>query len=171
MNEFCPEQPILLVYINNRDRLTCLLSLIKWLEQLPYIQIVILDNDSTYKPLLDWYAKCKYEILYLGKNHGHTALWSENKFSRNGKQIQFQKPGDWYVYTDPDIIPREDCPLDAIQRFREIMLRYPDQYKVGFGLEIKEIPIDHPLYSKIMDHEDILEGSEMCQSSSIYSGY
>ena len=47
-----------------------------------------------------------------------------------------------YVVTDPDIVPDEGCPLDAVEHFAEILAAHPEVHRVGFGLRIDDLP-DH----------------------------
>ena len=49
------------IIINNRNRLTYMKMLISSLEKRGYNNIYIIDNDSTYPPLLDYYSK---EFIY-----------------------------------------------------------------------------------------------------------
>lgn len=73
MERLCPSKisdahdiPII---INNYNRLTMLKKLIDSLTSRGYTNIVILDNQSTYPPLLEWYAKCQFEVIRLPKNY------------------------------------------------------------------------------------------------------
>lgn len=150
---FDSDQQFLPVFINNRDRLTSTRKLVTWLEQVPYVKIVILDNDSTYPPLLEWYSSIKHRILFLEENLGQCSLWVHNKFTENNLQIQFQFQGDWYVYSDSDIVPREECPLDALDYLKQVMIRHPSVYKVGLGLEIGDLPDCFALKRKIQHIE------------------
>jgi len=66
------------IFINSRDRLNCLKLLIEWLLKAGYKNLIILDNDSSYPPLLDYYrgleADSRIRVVRLGKNLGHKAL-------------------------------------------------------------------------------------------------
>lgn len=71
MERMCPSKisdahdiPII---INNYNRLTMLKKLIDSLTSRGYTNIVILDNQSAYPPLLEWYAKCQFEVIRLPK--------------------------------------------------------------------------------------------------------
>jgi len=64
------------IIINNFNRLTYLKELIQSLEQRGYSNIYIIDNLSTYQPLLDYYESCRYRIFRLKKNLGSYALWN-----------------------------------------------------------------------------------------------
>jgi len=149
---FDPIQPILPIFINNFNRLASLCQLVIWLERIPYVRIIILDNKSTYPPLLSWYKQTKCEVLFLDENLGQCALWMNNKFAKN-RQLQFGYQGDWYVETDPDIVPIKNCPLDALLIFKTLMQKHTNVYKVGFGLEINDIPLHYPLRENVINWE------------------
>jgi len=137
------------IYINCRDRVTCLKKLIAWLEKAEYTNITLLDNNSTYEPLLEYYKITKHKIIFLKENLGHTALW----------KCGIDLKDKYYVYTDPDIIPIEQCPLDAIEQFKVILDKYiPISWvqKVGFGLKIDDLPDFYKYKQQVIDHEQIL---------------
>ena len=84
------------IIINNRNRFNYLIRLINSLEVRGYKNIIILDNMSTYQPLLDYYDnECKYKVFKLNGNFGHLALWKSNVFK--------YYRDSFYVYTDPDL--------------------------------------------------------------------
>ncbi|HZT15326.1 MAG TPA: hypothetical protein VFA19_05210 [Gaiellaceae bacterium] len=123
------------VFVNCRDRVAALAQLVSWLEGAGSEEIYLLDNDSSYEPLLEYYEKTPHEVVRLGRNWGRFALWlAPGVFERTR--------GRGFVYTDPDIVPSEECPHDALDRFDELLRRYPGVNKVGFGLRIDDIP-DH----------------------------
>ena len=64
------------IVINNFNRIDTLLILIKGLETRGYNNIYIIDNDSTYPPLLEYYKKCPYPVYMLNKNIGHLSILS-----------------------------------------------------------------------------------------------
>ena len=54
------------IVINNRNRLTSTKNMLEHLLRLnPNEQIIILDNGSTYPPLLEWYKTIKSQINYI----------------------------------------------------------------------------------------------------------
>jgi hypothetical protein len=123
------------VFINCRDRLAPLLELVSWLERAGCEEIYLLDNDSTYEPLLEHYRGTPHEVVRLGENYGKWSLWQAPGL--------FEKTrGRYFVYSDPDVIPVRECPLDALERFRDLLDRYRLPNKVGFGLRTDDIP-DH----------------------------
>jgi hypothetical protein len=133
------------VIINNYNRLDYLLRQLEWLERAGMKRIYIIDNASTYKPLLEFYKNCKYTIFQLTENVGHTALWDTH--------VQLYFKNQYYIYTDPDIIPIEECPLDAVSYFKEILDSYPEITKVGFGLKIDDIPDYYPRRNEVIQWE------------------
>ena len=125
------------IFINARDLVSPLKQLVTWLLEAGYHTIYILDNDSTYPPLHEFYSKRPDEVVVipLGVNAGHTALWDLDILGR----LAITTP---YVYTDPDIVPIDECPRHVLEFFLEVLGAFPDRTKVGFGLVISDLP-DH----------------------------
>jgi hypothetical protein len=123
------------VFINCRDRVTCLKELVAWLERAGAEEIYLLDNDSAYEPLLAYFEETSHTVVRLGQNYGPFALWS-------APDVFALTRGRSFAYTDPDIVPADECPADAFERFTELLQRYPAVYKAGYGLKIDDLP-DH----------------------------
>jgi hypothetical protein len=132
------------VYLNARDRVTDLRELVAWFERAGHQRITILDNDSTYEPLLEFYEQTPHTVVRLGENWGSQALWrSAGRFTRfnDGGHA----PADeWFVYSDPDVVPIAECPLDAVWVLKETLMRYPDMPKAALGLFLDDVPDDMP---------------------------
>ncbi len=134
------------VFINVRDRLKCLQTLISWLENAGHKNIILLDNASSYPPLVAYLASSPHRVIPLGANLGHTALW----------QIPEAKgiiDGNWYVYTDPDVIPDEKCPKDLAGYLYNVLLNHPSYVKAGPGLRIDDLPDHYHLKEKVIEWE------------------
>ena len=116
------------VYINCRDRVTELRELVAWLERIGQERIILLDNDSTWEPLLEFYDQTPHGVCRLGRNCGSKALWEAGIV-----------PDERFIYTDPDLIPLPECPADAVQRLVDVLDRY-DADKVGLGLYLEDVP-------------------------------
>ena len=128
----CYDLPI---FINGRDRLGCLRYLIDWLREAGYHNLHILDNDSTYPPLLAYYRELEAQgvyIWYLRRNLTHKALW----FSGLLDLLHIDTP---YVYTDPDILPDGNCPRDVLYQLAKLLARHPYLSKVGLSLHTDDI--------------------------------
>ena len=123
------------IFINSRDRLNCLRQLLSWLLRAGYRNIHILDNASTYAPLLDYYksiAKIQgIHVVYL-PNLGYQALWQSGVLD----QLSIETV---YVYTDSDVVPRTECPLDIVRRLFLLLRRYPFADKAGPGIIFDDV--------------------------------
>ncbi len=133
------------VIINNRNRLTYLKQLIGWFEKSGMKNIVILDNDSTYAPLLEYYKLTNNKVVFLKKNVGYTALWDLPIFDEYKKS--------YYIYTDPDVLPVNDCPINMVEHLYDILKKYPEIEKVGLGLKIDDLPEHYAPKVKVLELE------------------
>ena len=133
------------IIINNFNRLTYLKELIQSLEKRGYSNIYIIDNLSTYPPLLDYYKGCRHRVFRLEKNLGSYALWKSGLFKR------FRN--DFFVYTDSDVIPIDECPDDFLLFFLQTLKKYKLAKKVGFSLKIDDIPDHYSLKSEVIEFE------------------
>jgi glycosyltransferase involved in cell wall biosynthesis len=136
------ETPII---INSFNRLVCLQKMIDSLESLGYKNIYIIDNCSKYEPLLNYYKTKKLRVFYLNKNLGSTAIWKSNIFNFFCS--------DYYVYSDPDVIPDSSCPDDFLNRFYVALEQHQDLKKVGFSLRIDDLPEHYHLREQVINHE------------------
>ncbi len=96
-------------------------------------------------PLIEFYKTIRYNIIYFDENLGHMAFW---------KSCLFDKYRDnFYILTDPDILPTEECPNDFIKVFFNNLRKYPFVRKVGFSLKIDDLPSDAILSKDAYDWE------------------
>ncbi|CAN5593537.1 hypothetical protein BH10ACT2_BH10ACT2_00250 [soil metagenome] len=128
------------VFIIVRDRIEPLQQLLDWLKRADQNEIWLIDNDSTYPPLVAFLAATEHRVVPAGRNWGHRAPWLTGTIQRNARNRYF-------VVTDPDVVPDDQCPLDALEHFRAILDRNPNLHKVGFGLRIDDLP-DHYALAK-----------------------
>lgn len=134
------------IIINNYNRLDYLKRLIHSLEIRGYKNIYIIDNQSTYPPLLDYYKNaCSYHIFMLDRNVGYKAIWD------TGIYEQFKK--SYYVYTDSDMCIDDLCPDDFMLHFINILKKHPFAQKVGFGIRIDNLPDCFEFKDKVIKHE------------------
>lgn len=123
---------LLPIFVNCRDRVTDLRELVAWLERAGHERIILIDNDSTWEPLLEYLATSPHEVLRMGENCGSKALWNRELV-----------PDEPFVYTDPDVVPVEDCPTDAVLHLSDILERAPAHcWKAGLGLKLDDVPRD-----------------------------
>lgn len=122
------------IIINNRNRLTFLLSMISSLESKGYHNIYIIDNNSNYEPLLQFYENTNYKVFRLKENVGFLSLWK----TKICKQFEH----NYFVYSDSDVVPTEDCPHHFLQIFLDQMKSDKKLMKIGLSLKIDDLP-DH----------------------------
>lgn len=121
----------MLTVINNFNLLTWPKAMAEWLSHTPDLEIVLLDNNSNYPPLLEWYKTCPYEVVRLERNANHLAPWTTGL-------IKDCCRGEPYIVTDPDLdlagIPA-DWPAVLLRG-----LNAPGTAKCGFSLRIDDLP-------------------------------
>ncbi|RZL31945.1 MAG: glycosyltransferase family 2 protein [Pedobacter sp.] len=116
------------------------------LKKRGYHNIYILDNDSTYEPLLDFYRTIDYDVIYLKKNIGHLALQNYPLLYR---KIRL----DYFVYTDSDLEIIDECPDDFIKHFLKILNNNQIRNKVGFSLKIDDLPNCYSFKEQVINWE------------------
>jgi hypothetical protein len=132
------------IFINNRNRLSTLKNLVDWLVS-KNTQIVILDNGSDYPPLIQYYKTLDCQVVMLGENMGNSALYKWGGY--------MDYPGRYFIYTDSDLLPKEDCPSDLVEYLVYSKRQCDGVNKVGASLEIEDIP-DFYLFKKdVIDWE------------------
>jgi hypothetical protein len=131
------------VFIVNKNWLTPMRKLIDWLIVNGTKRIVILDNGSTYPPLLDYYRSLPAEVeLRPGDpNDWQYRFWNKKIYE------EFDTP---YVMTDPDVFPADCCPGDLIMRLWGVLQQRRQYGKVGPGLRIDNLPDAHPAKASIV---------------------
>jgi hypothetical protein len=104
--------------------------LVAWLEAAGHERIVLLDNASTYPPLLDFYEQTAHSVVRLGCNLGSRALWRHDGLL----------PSEPFVYSDPDLVPTEECPLNAVDYLWDVLQRHRSYPKAALGLYLDDVP-------------------------------
>ncbi len=124
------------IVINNYNRLSTTRKLYKDLVKLGYENIIILDNQSTYPPLLDWYRSLQgrnhVQVIFLTQNYGHKALWISG-FINNLKIFPY------IVYTDSDLELNPSTPRNFIDSLISLSKEYKAD-KVGLAIKIDDLP-------------------------------
>lgn len=133
------------VVINNFNRLTFPSKLIEFLERCGFTNIVILDNNSTYPPLLEFYRNCSHKVIRELKNHGHLAFWKCGLYRKY--------KWNYFVYSDPDVMPIDECPKDFIKYFKEILDENYKLDKIGFGIKIDDLPDSFCIKDRVIEYE------------------
>lgn len=134
------------VYIISFNRLSYLESLVDWLEKAGCANIHIVDNASTYPPLLEYLNKTPHTVHRMEKNYGHTVLFDAPEF----KDII---DNQYFVLSDPDIQPVEECPADFMRFLSGVLERYPNITKAGFGLKLDDLSDHYALKETVIKWE------------------
>ena len=113
--------------IINRNLLTTLKNTIEFLRKEKRVnEIHVLDQQSTYGPLLDYYKSIPETVHYSSTNNGPQYAWDPKH-----KDLRM---GDYFIVTDPD------CIYDAVpDNWLDKMLEAKVD-KIGFSLEINDLP-------------------------------
>lgn len=122
------------------------MQLVRWLERAGAERICLVDNASTYPPLLEYYEQSPHTVVRLRENLGQLAPWTSNA-------INIHAIGESYVVSDPDVVPDEACPPDAVDHFRRILDGFPEVSKVGFGLRVDDLPRRYRLRRQVQAWE------------------
>lgn len=119
------------VLIVNFNRITLPLQMASWLSERG-CEVIFLDNNSTYQPLLEYYKTTPYRVLRLPANYGHTVLWQY-------PVLQTLNINERFIYTDPDL-DLTGVPDDFLQVMHNGLDKYPAYSKCALSLEINDLP-------------------------------
>ncbi|MFN2261297.1 MAG: glycosyltransferase [Psychroflexus sp.] len=133
------------IIINNFNRLSTLKKLITSLESRGYFNLKIIDNNSTYPELLDFYNQTEYKVYRLKKNIGFKALWKTPVFLAH----MF----DYFCYTDSDLEIIDECPDDFMEVFYKYLKSNPEIHKIGFSLKIDDLPDHYERKNEVIEWE------------------
>ncbi len=132
------------VFVISFNQLTYVKQMVEGLEKMGCRRIIIIDNASTYKPLLEYYTTIDHEVIRMDKNWKHTVFWDAPELQK------FRN--DFYVVTDPDL-DISQCPSDSIRVLFDVLKKYPYIRKAGFSLRLDDLPEDTESYQNIMAWE------------------
>lgn len=131
------------VYVVSLNRLTCLSRLVEQLGCFPGVRPVIVDNVSTYPPLLDYLDRVSVEVIRLPEHLGKHAPWLAGLAPG---------PEPYYAVSDPDL-DLARCPPDLFDVMRRALEAHPWALKCGPSLEIADIPTERPWRDRVVAWE------------------
>lgn len=136
------------IIIINYNRLADLKKLVDFLLTRNHKNIIIVDNHSSYPPLLEYYKKIQDQVKVeiMDKNYGHLVFW------RNERLQNLYGEG-YYVITDSDIIPNENMPIDYLSQMKKILDKHKEWTKLGLALQIDNLPDYLRIKDKVINWE------------------
>jgi hypothetical protein len=138
------------IVILNRDRLYPLVEQVNALQSKGYTNIIIIDNQSTYQPLLDWYKTSNVDVFYNDITENSCHAFRDLVQMNHPKFIEIVS--DWYVFNDSDIIPLDTVPDNFIEDLIAFALKY-NKPKVGMSIKIDDIDRNYPLNEWVYSYE------------------
>lgn len=136
------------VIIINYNRCQTLMQMVDWLLQLDdEVSIIILDNASTYPPLLKYYDSLdlpNVQVKRFQKNH---------KLDRMIAISQTMQQYDYYIVTDADLAPYPTTKKDILSRMKAMLEKHKDINHIGASLSIEDIPDHYPLKEAVQKWE------------------
>lgn len=115
--------PVYIIAYNNLYHVSKMVSQLEKYTQ----NIFIIDNNSNYPKLLEYYEKeFKYKLIRMEKNEGHLVFL----------KLMDTFP-EYFVVTDPDLEFNENMPLDFLDQLVSLAKKY-DTAKMGLALSISD---------------------------------
>ena len=117
--------------------------------------VIFSDNNSTYKPLIQW--------LQTKEKEGYTVFWNKtsNLYNEIDNAItKWYKTNDasHFVIMDPDVVI--DCPLDLLSVLRRLLDAHPNISRAGPVMRWSDIPTHYPLRQRVITKQNRLYGSK-----------
>lgn len=132
-------------FIINRNLLTWPKKIYYFFKQFDYIIPYIIDNNSNYEPLLDWYKTIE-NVIVMNENDGHLVGWRKNIIN----EITSKLNSEYYIYTDPDL-DIWNLPYDFIYKLKNGFNLLPNISKVGVHIKTSDLLKNNPF----LNSEDI----------------
>lgn len=125
--------------IPNFNQLTYTKQLVDWWLCHTNEQVWILDQKSTYGPLLDWYAVIEVDNDRVCRLNYPTNAPRQNLAAFLSETILKTLDADFYCISDPDILPCDDTPDDFLELFQYCIERM-QYHHAGFSLKLDDLP-------------------------------
>jgi hypothetical protein len=138
------------IVILNRDRLYPLIDQVNVLRQKGYNNITIIDNQSTYQPLLEWYKQDGLDVFYNDITENSCHAFRDLVLMQHPKFIEIVS--NWYVFNDSDIIPLDTVPSNFIDDLIAYAIKY-NKTKVGMSIKIDDLDLSYSLNEWVYSYE------------------
>lgn len=125
------------VIINNKNLITWPKKMVEDLKSFDNIgDIIIVDNESSYEPLLEWYSTNPCEIIY-SKNFGQSSPWNN--------MIPEKRSFEYYVVTDSDL-DLSETPKDCLNVLLEKIMSHKEYDRIGLSLCNYDVSVNSPYH-------------------------
>lgn len=128
-------------FIINFNRLGAPRAMVEYLLTVRGVRPIIVDNNSTYPPLLEWYETKPCQLIRMKHNCGNRVVW-DNVMAREDEE---------YIVTDPDL-DLSGVPKDFLDVMRRGLDQHPQITRIGLSLEIDDLP-DSPTCRDALSQE------------------
>ena len=159
LREYDENMPI---YVISYNRLDCLKKLMDFFEKRNLTKnVIIIDNNSSYKPLLDYLQNVPCKVVFLKRNYGHLVLWKCHQFD----DVILNEP---FVLTDCDVVPVDEIPEDFMKKMYDALRNHSSLTKVGLSLSLDDIPDYYEQKRKVLDWEAKFWVNRMADDESLF---
>lgn len=138
------------IVILNRDRLNPLIEQVNVLHNKGYNNITIIDNQSTYPPLLEWYAQSGLDVFYNNVTENSCHAFRDLVLMKHPKFLEITS--QWFVFNDSDIIPLDSVPDNFINDLIDYAIKH-HRSKVGMSIKIDDLDLSYPLNAWVHGYE------------------
>lgn len=123
------------LYIITRDRVTYTRKVVDWFAG--RAEITIVDNASTYPPMMEYLDSATCDVIQLAENRGHMVPW----------QLGLVPQRAYYAVTDCDVLPVEGCPDDVLDHLRRQLAKpiMAGRSKAGVSLSLDGVTAERVL--------------------------
>lgn len=129
-------------WLTNRDTLTPVRGMVEFLLDCDEVgTVTIVDCESTYPPLIDWYRSACPVTVIFAENLGNHAPW------------RYIQPDDGYYFASDADFDLTGVPKDFLKLLREGLIEFPEVCKTALSLRIDDLPDDSPVAKKVIAHE------------------
>lgn len=118
------------VVLNCRDHLTYLAELGGPVQRGRPRRHHVPRQRHSYEPLLEWHAACPHRVVMLGRNLARTPHGLRDTSDAIKRY--------WFVVSDPDVLPKRGCLLDAVDGLRRMFRRHQLMSKIALSLKLDD---------------------------------
>lgn len=136
--------PPVTVFVNTFNHLRFTRDTVSFLASLESVRPIVIDNASTFPPLIEWYETSPCEVIRLPTNMGARAPWLSGAVDRDA--------GEHYAVTDFDL-DLSTLPSGFLDQLIETLERNPSISKCGLALRIDDLPDEFPLKEPTLSWE------------------